>query len=439
MQDLTTDTKILRFSQMASHYSKEFLICCKYISTGVNESGIFTKKFYSTWISASNLLEDFLDTHGAKNNKNWYFYRELTATVRHLSIAAYGQKHILNRIEFYNLSNEKKFSDEGRQTIKIIKKALHSIAPVILNEAQRLNIHIPEEEYTISDFPDISTGYLLDFDINDKNWDKQKKNIVTISSSFLNIAKNFNEFKFYQPYSKEEITDIVPVKVNEVEMRHYEMLVHNLQSSFDTYVIQGGGGHIDNDVRLKKLRGIFSVILHLLEIIGPLLHYYERHLYERGCSSLYKTVRDMIANFIDPYILLDRTINYGLYFICHFFSAGKKLATEILNENIERSEITVGIPRNKGFHLRPSMMVAKIVQYFGGEVTLCIGDSCFDASSTLSVQWAGGLIQKENIDTVNFKGDVRALKDIQILADVNYGEDLMGKGVSLPKELSYLK
>jgi hypothetical protein len=54
-------------------------------------------------------------------------------------------------------------------------------------------------------------------------------------------------------------------------------------------------------------------------------------------------------------------------------------------------------------------------------------------------QWAGGKIQKENLTEVVFEGDARTLKDIQILAGVNYGEDTMGKGVPLPKELSYLK
>ncbi|MBW2573380.1 MAG: HPr family phosphocarrier protein, partial [Deltaproteobacteria bacterium] len=55
------------------------------------------------------------------------------------------------------------------------------------------------------------------------------------------------------------------------------------------------------------------------------------------------------------------------------------------------------------------------------------------------IQWAGGKIQKENITEVVFEGDVRALKDIEILAGVNYGAGTMGKGVPLPKELSYLK
>ena len=57
----------------------------------------------------------------------------------------------------------------------------------------------------------------------------------------------------------------------------------------------------------------------------------------------------------------------------------------------------------------------------------------------LDIQWAGGKIQKENIQRVRFEGDSRALQDIEILAGVNYGEDTMGKGIPLPKELSYLR
>jgi hypothetical protein len=85
------------------------------------------------------------------------------------------------------------------------------------------------------------------------------------------------------------------------------------------------------------------------------------------------------------------------------------------------------------------MLVAKIVQHYGGQVELMVASDHFDASSVLDLQWAGGKIQKEEIKEVVFKGDLRALRDIKILASVNYGEDSMGKGIPLPKELSYLK
>ena len=70
---------------------------------------------------------------------------------------------------------------------------------------------------------------------------------------------------------------------------------------------------------------------------------------------------------------------------------------------------------------------------------LCVGYDRFDAKSVLDLQWAGGKIQKESIQEVVFQGDKRAVRDIQILAGVNYGEDSMGKGIPLPKGLSYLR
>ena len=142
---------------------------------------------------------------------------------------------------------------------------------------------------------------------------------------------------------------------------------------------------------------------------------------------------------IDPEALLDRAINYGLYYATSFLTVGRDVARDILNENIERSAIVVGIPERMGFHSRPCLLVAKIVQHFGGQVEMCLGKDRFDASSVLDLQWAGGKVQKEKIKSVRFEGDVRALADIKILASVNYGEDTMGKDISLPRELSYLR
>jgi phosphotransferase system HPr-like phosphotransfer protein len=251
------------------------------------------------------------------------------------------------------------------------------------------------------------------------------------------VASSFDHMGFYEPYDAKGMLSLVPEKVNEVEIRRFEMLVHNLQSSFDTYVIHGGFRF--GNRKLKQLRSHFSVVFHLLQMMGRLLHFYERHLYEAGYKNTYKRVQDRLTFLVDPMLLLDRTINYGLYYACHFLNSGKETATEILNENVERSCIKVGIPVKLGFHSRPSLLVAKIVQHYGGPVELCVGEDRFDASSVLDIQWAGGKIQKENIAEVVFEGDDRALHDIKILASVNYGEDSMGKGVPLPKELKYLR
>lgn len=435
--DAFKDMCEITFGEKVRIFTHDYLRYCRFLANRKSTPDIISKKIYSSLISSSQLLEDLLDFHGAKNNSDWYFFRELSAAVRHLSLACYSQKHILNRLIFYDLDDMENFKKEGEVTFDFLTNTLKKLSPVIIDEAQRLNITIPESEINIADFPEVVTADLLEYNIDDVNRDQQKENIVKIASEFIRVAQNLNQLRFYEPYNIEEIHSIVPDTVNEVEIRRFEMLVHNLQSAFDTYVIHGGYRY--GNRKLKQLRGNFSAVFHLLQIIGRLLHFYERHLYEAGYKNIYKKVQDRLTSLVDTEALLDRTVNYCLYYVCHFLNTGTKLATEILNENIERGSIAVGIPVKLGFHSRPSLLVAKIVQHYGGQVEMCIGDARFDASSVLDIQWAGGKIQKEDLTEVTFEGDVRALKDIEILAGVNYGEDTMGKGVPLPKELQYLK
>lgn len=427
----------ISFREKARIISHDYLMCCAYIAGFDSSKYLFTKMLFSRLVGTSQVLEDFLDFHGAKNNTDWYFYRELCAAVRHLSLGGYSQTHISNRLLFYSLKDTDEFEKQGTAALYFLRRSLMKLAPVILDEARRLGISMPSERFTMVDFPGVATSELLEYDIHDTDTDQQKKKIVKIASEFLSISKNFDQLGFYEPYAMDEILKIVPDKINEVEIRRFEMLVHNLQSSFDTYVIHGG--YLFGNRKLKELRGHFSVVFHLLQLIGRLLHFYERHLFKAGYKNIYMKVQERLATLVDTETLLDRTINYGLYYVCHFLNTGKDLAQEILNENIERSAIRVGIPVKLGFHSRPSLLVAKIVQYYGGQVELCVGSDRFDASSVLDIQWAGGKIHKENISEVVFEGDTRALGDIEILAGVNYGEDTMGKGVPLPKELQYLR
>ena len=435
MKNLQTDNDS-SFDKKVRFFSHDYLKCCLYLSSAKDPKNTFSKMLYSKLISTSMLLEDFLDYHGAKNNKDWYFYRELSAAVRHLSLGANFQKHLSNRLLFYDLPEYSDFQKEGDVTLDFLTKSLINMAPVIVEEARLRNIPIPKDQFQADDFPSTTTMDLLHYDIDDQDKDLQKRNIVKIASEFLNITKDFDQLKFYEPYDDAELVTIVPDKVNEVEIRRYEMLLHNLQSSFDTYVIHGGFRF--GNRKLKQLRGFFSVVFHLLQMVGRLLHFYERHLHKAGYKNTYKMVQERLSLQINPPILLDRTINYGLFYACHFLTTGQELAGEILNENIERSNIKVGIPEKLGFHARPSLLVAKIVQHYGGQVELCVGEDRFDASSVLDIQWAGGKIQKENLKEVVFEGDARTLKDIETLAGVNYGEDTMGKGVPLPVELRYL-
>lgn len=426
------------FIEKTNVFSFEFLKCIRYISGFDTANGILTKKLYAKLITASHLLEDFLDFHGAKHNREWFYYRELTAAVRHLSLAGYSQKHIVNRFKFYDLDNIEQFETESSDTLRMIQDSLKLTAPVILEEAALLGIDVPDYGYDVRYFPGIATGEQLVHNIDEFD-DRavQQKSLTAIASQFLELINAFEPFSFYERYDIKTIRGLVPVKVNEVEIRRFEMLLHNLQSSFDSYVIHGG--FKSGSGKLKRLRSHFSIAFHLLQVMGRLLHFYERHLHDIDYKDKYKSVSEALAELIGAEVLLDRAVNYCLFYAWQYMSSGKQIASEVLNETIDRSSIIVGIPQERGFHSRPSLLVAKIVQHYGGEVELVVGEDRFDASSVLDIQWAGGKIKKEEIEQVEFTGDSRALADIKVLAGVNYGEDSMGKGIPLPSELSYLR
>jgi phosphotransferase system HPr-like phosphotransfer protein len=330
------------------------------------------------------------------------------------------------------------FKLEAFDTLKILQDSIKLAAPVIIQEAQRLNINIPSRGYNLDYFPGSSSTRLLDPDIKEATSKKQQReNLTRISSEFLEVVRDFEQFAFYNRYDLKKIKKRVPEQINEVIIRRYEMLIHNIQSSFDSYVISANASEKDN--KLYILRSHFSIVFHILQVMGRLLHFYERHLYDVGFMDVYKRVSDSLAELIDPDVLLDRAVNFCLFYAWKFLSSGKDLASEILNDNIETDSIVVGIPKDRGFHSRPSLLVAKIVQHYGGEVQMLhVNEDVFDAASVLDIQWAGGKIKKEEVEQVQFKGDIRALNDLKILAGVNYGEDSMGKGIPLPRELSYL-
>ena len=429
----------ITFKEKVNLFSYEYLKCIKFIIDTNDTDYILTKKLYSKLITTSHLLEDLLDFHGAKNNREWVYYREFCALIRHFALAGYSQKHILNRYSFYSFEkgDHVKFKQEARNTIIMIQNCLQKASPVIIAEAERLGIKIPDYGYRKTYFPEILSGQHLEHNIDEfEDTGQQGENLTRIASEFLEIIKDFEHFAFYEKYDHKKLRELVPEKINEVEIRRFEMLLHNLQSSFDSYVISTRLS--SNGMKIIQLRGHFSIVFHILQVAGRLLHFYERHLHDVGHKDVYNSVGELLSNMVESDILLDHTVNSCLFYAWQFLSSGKKLAFEIVNENMERGSIVVGIPKDRGFHSRPSMLVAKIVRHYGGEVNLCIGEDKFDASSVLDIQWAGGKIKKENIEEIMFKGDLRALADIKVLSEVNYGEDSMGKGIPLPGQLTYL-
>ena len=114
-------------------------------------------------------------------------------------------------------------SRHRRVTLDFLTRSLIKIAPVILDEAGRLGIPIPEDDFAASDFPGIVTGTSLEYNIDDEQKIQPKKHIVKIASEFLNIGKHFDQYSFFEPFDLARMRAMVPEVINEVEVRRYEM------------------------------------------------------------------------------------------------------------------------------------------------------------------------------------------------------------------------
>src|SRR6056297_3995731 len=195
----------ISFAEKVRFYSHDYLKCFLYLSKFDSPENIFSKSFFSKLITTSHLLEDFLDFHGAKNNSDWYFYRELTAAVRHLALGGYSQRHVANRLVFYDIDGKEEFRKHGEFVLEFLTSALMKLAPVIINEAARLRIPLPETAYTAEDFPGVTTSEVLEYNFEDEEKDLQRKHLVWVANEFLSIADDFDSYEFYEAYDQDEL------------------------------------------------------------------------------------------------------------------------------------------------------------------------------------------------------------------------------------------
>jgi len=88
-------------------------------------------------------------------------------------------------------------------------------------------------------------------------------------------------------------------------------------------------------------------------------------------------------------------MGYALTFAGYYLAAGQNLCQDMLKRYAEVTRVTLPVPRYRGFHVRPSTLVAKIVLHYGSEVRMILDDQDYDASSPLEIFRANEKINAE--------------------------------------------
>lgn len=416
------------FLKLVNNAAIDVLRIALFLSDVKKTQKVFNKKLFYVIAGTSRDLEDFLDDHGAKNNRTWNVFRDLVASARSFGFIAFLVEHIeKSHTGPHEQELLRAYFEKTKRVKRYLNQLLIYIFKLILEEAEKLHMSFPPKGLSEKYYYDIPADKILPQNLDEGEAKDEREKVIKICSEYINTINDFADFKCDHSYTRKKLLGMIPHKVNEEKIRKFELFMHNLESVYDTYVKDTTIA--TEDVRLDQLRTLISITLHLLEIARGLAHFYERH----------EKINAILENGIKGNSVLNCTVNWALHYTHMMMQTSKTLANDLLKDYAAMESVQLPIPKQLGFHLRPSTLVAKVVNHYGSDVYMLVGEDRFDAKSILSITWAGGKIAREKIENVTFVGDKRVLKDLEILASVNYGEDHMGKDQPLPKELSYLR
>lgn len=390
-----------------------------------------TRNFYSNIMQSADLLECFLDEHGARENKMWSFFSEYIASIRNLGIAAFYLKHLIDRYPHYNLRETDEvsatFISKSHKALEFLNKSIHNLYREVILAGETNGLKITSDKSEVREFKDIETNKRLPKNISEDEVKNEEDRIIEVCEKIQNAAKIMSDAKIEPCSSIDELKKVVPYKLDEKRARIFMNIVHNVQSDFDTYVKNTRLEYANKELRV--IRGYISAPLHLLEFVLWLCHFYERHEDEiRHGESKRK-----ITALVDKNVLLDQIVNFGYYYALHFIRDGKKFGDEILTRFVRVVRAELPIPEPLGFHARPSTYLSLIAREYGADVFMIVDGEKYNAKSVMSLLQAAGLVSDKGYKTVVFEGDKRAIDDIKVLAKYNYCEDQ-----KIPRRLSYL-
>ncbi|MHC5084017.1 MAG: HPr family phosphocarrier protein [Planctomycetota bacterium] len=388
------------FEKLIASRTGRYFGAVAYLASFSGKKGSLTRPLLGELLSQATQVEELLDSYGARNNCRWTRFRSLTAAIKLFSNSSYELFHIQHSIPAYRLLDVKEdFSRRTEETLKFSESILLEAAHRLLAEAKKLHLPIPEATAQESFFIEKLPKGRLPHDLARRKIEAVSKTVSFLATAFLNLAaesrKELPHKKIEPNASLCELTG----PISEEKLRSLELRFHNLQSLYDTYVSTTETEVFDND--LPILRGHISVVLHLLRTARDFAHYFERH----ASPAVQKTIAEQelehnhtihansgaqkVTNeknrLVEPEVLLDTLVDYSISFVSQFLTRAEVLCQNMLKRYTEIGTIEVLVPQYRGFHVRPSTLVSKLVLHYGSEVKMKLGYDVYDASSPLEL------------------------------------------------------
>ena len=367
------------FQKLITKRARALLGLARYLSKCKSRDKVLIRPFVGQLLSQSTQLEELLDAYGASHNCRWCGFRSLTAVIKLFSDVTYELLHIRHVLPAYHLLPiEGDFVKSTEEALDFTIGVLSRASEQMLVRAGQLGLSVPsgslrEKSYT----EELPTGRLPN-DCGTRRIETVSETVTLLATAFLNLAAESKEVRAASRAKPEEYACYVLDSVSEEKLRSLELRFHNLQSLYDTYV--SGTEAVELDTDLLVLRGHISVVFHLLKTATLLAHYYERHLNKRPCDSPFRQ-----EPLVEAEELLVVLMNYPITHISLYIDCAEHLCHEMLKRYAEIGRVEVPVPAYRGFHVRPSTLISKLVLHYGSEVQMQMDEEVYNAGSSLEL------------------------------------------------------
>jgi hypothetical protein len=374
--------RIIREKELCSLINpqiQELVSLARYTCDQAADLACFTRPLLADLLSESTKTEEILDACGARHNRRWSPLRQVVATIKLFTKVGYIFLHVRYFLPTYRLLPiGEDFEAATDEAFRFTCATLSAAVQELLRQADRLAISpagpIPGREHFAEELP---TGR-LPADRQSQRVASPMETVVQLATAFLNLAEDSKFLHVIQERQRDNYADLVPEPISEEALRKLEEEFHNLQSLYDTHISATNVESLDDS--LPVLRGHITAIFHLLETATAFAHYYERHI---PSFAPQKGGRDRAI--VDPARLLDVLMNYCLMFSSRYILNTCGLCQEMLRRYAIHGRISVPVPRYRGFHVRPSTLIAKIVNHFGSKVEMELEEETYDAGISLEL------------------------------------------------------
>ncbi len=357
---------------------KPLLSLSRHVIAHPEKQEVFTRPLLARFQTEAARIEELLDAFGARNNRCWFPFRELAAAAKLFSEIGYILLHLRHTTPVYRLLPiEEDFPQATDDAINVLFRILLGFSDELLRLARELGFPTEELEETESFGEFLPDGGLAP-DRTKRHIEEPGKSVCYLATAFLNLSEESRLLEVYKTVQERDYALCVPDSINEESLRVIENKFHNLQSLYDTYISDSDIEDQDHDLRI--MRGHVSIIYHLLATGTDLIHYYERHM-----NVVMSGLRWEYRYPVSAEELLHLLMNYSVAFSHRFIKAAQDLCHNILRVYAELGRIEVPVPKFRGFHVRPSTLVAKIILHYGSKVDMQLEDEHYDASRPLEL------------------------------------------------------